>query len=366
MFELSTLRAAPLSPARPPDDADDPLIGDLAGREYGFAAAGVPPVRFPRDRQSLDNIWKMASTTASVPSGAERLAAVWTTMLTPAARVPLTPETGGGQRFAAIAVIDRPNRTGVLTVVEVSFAPQKSKFARPIVVGATARMASEVDQMAELLEDLYVRALPQARSAAQRQAVRATWLGGGDAVAAFDPTWRDRVKAMGIIMGLNIEVVEEPARRVRDVEASLGQTAAPAYLLVWQRYSRGAERITDSFRQICADGEVILLGEEAFVDAIIEARLTLIERGQADPPVDEPAGRTPPEAGEERFYIKTGGSKTGDLLIDVTDCGHNQWGSDRQRKAPRASMGVVRLEGVRPKSLFLCSKCSKHRWRARF
>jgi hypothetical protein len=364
MFELSTLRAAPLSVARPPSDAADSSIGALAGREFGFAAAGVPPVRFPRDRQSLANIWKLAI--ASVPPAAEELAALWTTLLNPCSRIPLTSAVGDGRRFALVGVIDSPYRTGVLTIVEVLFAPQASKWAPPAVAGVATRVATNVDKMAELLEDLYIRALPQAQSPAQKQAVRAMWLGGGDAAAASDPMWRDRIKAMGAVMGLNIEVVEEPARRTRNVVAALGQTAAPVYLFVWQPHSRGAERITDSFRQVCADGEVVLLDEPEPADAILEARLALVERGQADPPSGVPVGRTPPVVGEERFYIKTGGSKAGDLLIDVTDCGHNKWGGDVQRKSPRASMGVARLEGVRPKALFLCSKCNKHRWRARF
>jgi len=250
--------------------------------------------------------------------------------------------------------------------VKVSLAPRRSKFAQPGVVAASARVVSDVDQMAEQLEELFVRALPQARSAAQRSATRAMWLGGSSAVAATAGAWRARIEAMGAAMGLRIEIVEEPARYVRRVEASLGGAAPPVYLLVWQPMSWGAERLVDTFRRICLDGDVIVLNEATFPDALLEARLALIERGQAEPLVPAEHSRRAPSAGEERFYIKTGGSKTGDLLVEVADCGHDQWGGDTRRKAPRALMGVERLEGIRPELLFRCAKCSKNRWRARF
>jgi hypothetical protein len=192
------------------------------------------------------------------------------------------------------------------------------------------------------------------------------WLGGSNTIAATDGAWRARIEAMGAAMGLRIEVVEEPARHVRRVEASLANGTPPAYLLVWQPMSRGAERLIDTFRRMCLDGDVVHLEEATFPDALIEARLALIERGQAEPLAPVQRDRRPPSIGEERFYVKTGGSKTGDVLVEVADCGHDQWGGDARRKAPRALMGVERLEGRRPESLFRCAKCGKHRWRARF
>jgi hypothetical protein len=342
------------------------VLAGLAGREFRFAAQGIPSLRLPRDRQSLENIWKMISRTPGEHAAASWNPAVWTALTAPATRIPLTPEQGVDRAFAAVAAVDLPNRTHVLAIVKVSLAPKQSKFAQPVVAAASALVVSDVDQMAEQLEDLFLGALPQARSAAQRSATRAMWLGGSSVVAATDGTWRGRIEAMGAAAGLRIEIVEEPAGHVRRVEANLGSAVPPTYLLVWQHMSRGAERLVDTFRRICLDGEVILLDEGSFADALLEARLGLIERGLAEPPVPAPDDRRAPSAGEERFYVKTGGSKAGDLLVEVADCGHDQWGGDTRRKAPRALMGVERLEGIRPESLFHCAKCSKNRWRARF
>jgi hypothetical protein len=169
-------------------------------------------------------------------------------------------------------------------------------------------------------------------------------------------------------MGLRAEIIEEPARRVRSVRTTLGGVADPGHLLVWQPKCRGAEQVVRSYRELCPDGEVIVLSGPTFPGALAEARLALIGLGLADPAIRgiPDGGRRLPAAGEERFYIKVGGSKAGDLLVPVPDCGHGQWGGDARRKAPRAVMGVERLEGARPRALFRCARCNQHRWRARF
>jgi hypothetical protein len=345
---------------------DDPLLAELAGREIRFAAPGIPPLRLPRDRQSLENIWKMISQPPAGQAEAAWGSAAWTALTSPTTRIPLTPVQATAREFAAVTAVDLPNSTHVLAIVKVSLAPKQSKFAPTVVTAASARVVSEVDQMAEQLEELFLSALPQACSAAQQSANRAMWLGGSSAVAATDGAWRARIEAMGAAMGLQVEIVEEPARHLRHVEANLGSTSPPTYLMVWQPMSRGAEHLVDAFRRICQDGEVVCLQEATFPDALLEVRLALIERGQAEPPTPARRCRRPPSSGEERFYVKRGGSKTGDVLVEVPDCGHDQWGGDARRKAPRALMGVERLEGIRPESLFRCAKCSKNRWRARF
>ena len=101
---------------------------------------------------------------------------------------------------------------------------------------------------------------------------------------------------------------------------------------------------------------------------LVETRLALVQLGLAEPDTHAAIerARKAPADGEERFYVKVGGSKVGDMLIPVLDCGHGQWGSDARRKAPRAVMGVQHLEGASPRALHRCGKCAKHRWRARF
>ena len=256
----------------------------------------------------------------------------------------------------------------VLGIVRIGLAVRSGRHAQAVLNHACAFVEADPDVMAERLEALFVDALPQARSQALRGAGRAMWLGGDRAVTAACPAWRGQVEAVCAVMGLCVEIIEEPARRVRNVRTALGGMAVPGHLLVWQPKCGGTEQLVRSYRELCTDGEVIVLSEPEFPGALAEARLALTVLGLADPAVDRiPCGdRLPPAADEERFYIKVGGSKAGDVLVPVPDCGHGQWGGDARRKAPRAVMGVERLEGARPRALFRCARCTKHRWRARF
>lgn len=368
MFELSALRAACVPAARPPDDSDGSLLAKLGSREFRFAVPAVRAVRLPRDAQSLANLWKLISCPPADRPDAGWPAAVWTALMAPASCVPLVASAGSGQKLAALAVVEMTGRAPVLAIVKIAVTQGESRYAQPVILHASAVVAAGLDGMAEQLEGLFADALPQARSEALRSARRAMWLGGDRTVNAEDAAWRRRVQAVCAVMGLRAEIIEEPARRMRSVETALGTAAVPGHLLVWQPMCRGAERLINSFQKLSADGEVIFLSEAAFPDVLVETRLALVQLGHAEPGarMAMEAGRTAPAAGEERFYVKVGGSKTGDALVSVPDCGHGQWGSDARRKAPRAVMGVQQLEGARPRALFRCAKCTKHRWRARF
>lgn len=367
MFELGALRAASVSVSGPPNGSDDSALMELAGRQYRFPVPAVPAARLPRDLSSLTALRERicCSTDRADPTWR---AAVWTALVAPASVVPLIPFDGAGQEFAAIAVVDRFGHAPALAVVRIALEPTASKWARATVVRATGNVVADPDVMAEELERLFADALPEARATQAHSATRAMWLGGDCTVSADVPKWRTLVEAMGAVMGLRIEVVEDPARRLRTVETALGEAAPPAYLLLWQSMSRGAERLIDLFSRVNPAGEVLVLAEADFQDALVESRLNLMELGLADPTpcTGNVSNRPVPGGSEERFYIKVGGGKSGDALIDVPDCGHGQWGSNVRRKAPRAAMGVELLEGVRPTALFLCARCTKHRWRARF
>lgn len=342
------------------------MVAGLAGRVFRFGVPAVPEARLPRDAESLAHLWKAISCPAASYADADWAAVVWTALTAPVSRVPLVPLDGCGQEFAALAVVEAAGRTPLLGIVRVAVSRRESKFARSMLLRASALVEADPDVMAERLEELFWDAAPQARSEALRSGCRAMWLGGGSACG--DGVWRGRVEAVCAVMGLRVEIVEEPARRIPTVEAALGGGPAPGYLLVWQPMCRGAERLISTFRKISPDGEVITLTEGAFPDVLVETRFALAQLGLAEPGPAATSGTDDrgPVPGEERFYVKVGGSKVGDLLTPVPDCRHERWGSDVRRKAPRALMGVERLEGVRPEALFLCGKCSSHRWRARF
>jgi hypothetical protein len=367
MFELSALLAAPTRALQPPVGDDPSLLAGLRGREYRFPVPAVPAARLPRDAQSLANLWKSVSTPESDTWGALWPSAVWTALTTPAARIPLVASDGCGQEFAVAAAVE----TGagqVMAVVSIGVTQGSSRYAQPAVHHASAVVEADLVLMAVRLEELFLDAIPQARAAAVRGARRAVWLGGDITVSAADLTWRSRIEAVCAVAGLRAEVVEEPGRRVRSIRASMAAGTPPECLLVWQPRARGAESLVGFYLELTAEGEIITLAEPAFRDALAQARVALAElslTGPAGVP-DGRAARIPPAAGEERFYVKIGGSKAGDVLVPVPNCGHGQWGSDARRKAPRAAMGVEILEGIRPRTLFRCARCTKHRWRARF
>lgn len=367
MFELSALFAVPVRALLPPGDSDASPLAELRGREFRFPVPAVPAARLPRDAQSLANLWKSVSCPPPDYCAPWWPSAVWTALTAPVSRVPLVAPVSGGQEFAVAAVVET-GPTHVLAIVRIGVIARASKHAQSVVRHASAVVEADPAVMAERLEGLFLSALPQARSAAVRGARRAMWLGGDATVSAADPAWRRRIEAACAVAGLAAEVIEEPGRRVRSVQASLGSGSPPDCLLVWQPKCRSAEPLVSAFQDLNAEGEVVRVTEAAFSDALAEARLALAQLVAAAPASisDGRVARIRPTAGEERFYVKAGGSKAGDVLVPVPDCEHGQWGSDARRKAPRAAMGVELLEGIRPKALFRCARCTKHRWRARF
>ena len=63
-----------------------------------------------------------------------------------------------------------------------------------------------------------------------------------------------------------------------------------------------------------------------------------------------------PVAGEVRFYKKTHSKPSYDVLVKISDCGHNSWQS--ANKADKAKKGIERLEGSSDwKSLYHCGSC---------
>jgi hypothetical protein len=176
-----------------------------------------------------------------------------------------------------------------------------------------------------------------------------------------------RVAGVSATFGLQTEVVKDASRHTRQIATRLG-AGPPSYLLVWRPAARGVEPAIAAFRDASAEGELVELDEPTFADALLELRWALGDLGliNGPPEMDIVPAMPPPAAGEERFYIKYRGSKTGDVMIDVADCGHGQWGSDVRRRAPRAYKGIIAGIGAVPRTLYRCAKCTKHRWRARY
>lgn len=332
---------------------DGPDLREIASLELRFPIKGVNALRLPK---------QTAAAGAFLAACGPDQALLWTALTDPASRVPLAPAAiGGARRAAAVAAVEGPSGE-VLAAAVLAVLPGASRHAPPELVSLELRQAADDDAMLDLLAWLWADADPAARAAAPGAA--AVWLGGNLSTAAGAET---AVSGAGAAFGLVVEAVPDAHRRVRQVAVRLAE-GPPEYLMVWQPHAYGTEDAVQAYRSATAEGEVIVLDEPALDDALLELRYALAEMGLAEAggePSPE-AGRVPPKPGEERFYVKGRGSKTGDVMIDVADCGHGKWGSDVRRLAPRAYKGIWHGEGVAPKSLYRCASCGKHRWRARY
>jgi len=340
MFGLSGYLKAPHTPTA----AD---LQGLKSRVYRFRGS-TPDLRLPKDPSGLAPL-------LAAPEGD----AAWSALSAPQGRVPLcAPE--GCRRVALVTAIDEV--AGVaLARVTLTVVPPAGKHGQPVLADATIEVARGRDAQLGLLTCLWEEADPAARTASG--GVPAVWLGNdpGKPASSLPAT----VQALGAAYGLDVEVVRDARRRSREVGVRLAKSP-PAYVFTWMPHAVGCEAAVASFEAASEEGEVLVLLEREEADVLVEFALLLDEHGFADPSPDGPPAVEAPKPGEERFFIKGMGSKVGDVMIAVLDCGHGQWGSDARRKAPRAYKGIWAQQGVRPTALFKCKKCSKNRWRARW
>jgi hypothetical protein len=189
--------------------------------------------------------------------------------------------------------------------------------------------------------------------------------------ATLPDDWRLQVLAVGAVRGLEIEVLEQPHRRLPDVLRAIRERR-PDLVLIWDPYVAGtADRIAAEVGEAAEEeGIIIRIDEAGLEDALLLARLeldALLAHWVVGPPDDgDAAGPVipSPTAGEERYYRKLYGSAVGDIMRRIEDCGHNQWQSTN--KAPRAWKGIERMENATPEHLSRCMRGGCRRWCARF
>lgn len=278
----------------------------------------------------------------------------------PLGRVPLA-EVDGCRRAALVSAV-RDGTNTVLAAVTLTVRAGKSRHEQPELVRVSLATATDPDAMIDLLALLWADALPEFRAACP--GLSTVWLGNDPRDPAS--TLPADIAAVGAAYGLDIEVVRNAPRMTRELAVRLGQRP-PDYVFVWAPHAAGTEQAVAAYEKATEEGEVFRIVEPDSQDALVELRLCLDELGLAAL-TSQTGGtdRTAPQPGEERFYVKRYGSAVGDVMVDVQDCGHNQWGSDCRRKAPRAAKGIAAGENATLKALFRCKRCTKHRWRARF
>lgn len=266
-----------------------------------------------------------------------------------------------GRRRVALLAAVHEDATVALACVTLTVVPPAGRHGQPEVEGAVVDVARDRDDHVRLLCAVWADADPVARAAAG--GAPAVWL-GNDPHRPASPL-PDAVRALGAVYGLDVEVIRDVHRRLRKVAVRLAESP-PAYLLSWTPHASGCAAATAAYAAASQEGEVLALVEREETDVLLELRLHLEDLGLAEPGRDPVPTTEPPGPGEERFFIKIRGSKVGDVMVDVPDCGHGHWGSDSRRPAPRAYKGIGAQQGAPPKALFRCEKCTKHRWRARW
>jgi hypothetical protein len=350
VFALSPLVHAAAVPAPIPYVSGTVDLRALPS-EYRFPVAGVPALRLPKRPQKVAE---------ALAAAGEQAPMLWSTLTGPVHRVPLTAPAD--ERRAALITGCRSDPGVAIVEARVAVRSGASRHGSSDLVEVSLAVAPNSDAAVDLLEVVWRDALPAARSAAR--GARLLWLGGDPGRSAAGGELR--VRGVCAAFGLRAEVVVDASRHLHQLSARVG-SSPPTFLAVWQPEAFGVEPVVRAFRA-ASEGEVVTLTEPALEDALLELRWALADLGlDGSPPPEATAeGRPVPVVGEERYYIKHHGTKTGDRMIEVADCGHGQWGSDQQRKAPRASKGIAGSVGVSPAQLFLCAKCTKNRWRARF
>lgn len=352
LYEL--LGAAPVRLVEPTGGGGVPR--QLASKEYRFALRGVPSVRLPKDVSALSDV--VAGVNGAAASAV---------LKDPRFRVPLRGEFGlrGVALLSPVVGADAGVDVGSgdvsVCLVRLSVRSPERPHLPPTIMSCSAEVCRGLEAIAEAIEAVWAEADP--RAFGSPGGLSAVWL-GGDLDRDTDGG-KARVSAICATYGLSVEFVDDVSRHLRNVNARLAG-APPDVVIVWSGHAHGVEPALTGFERATVEGEIVRIDEFEFEDALVELRWQFQEldgAGDADV-VAVDAGM--PSSGDERCYIKIGGSGVGDVMIEVPDCGHGQWASDCRRKAPRACKGVTVSAGAQPVALFRCSKCRKHRWRARF
>jgi hypothetical protein len=221
------------------------------------------------------------------------------------------------------------------------------------------------EALTEGLERLVLERIPAERFAADSQVhqVPMLWVGGSlDEVRSRD--WSERIRAMGLVRGFGIEIIEQPVRRFAQVRDRLNQVARRT--IFWQPYCGGKE-----YALAAGIGSLqpVYVQAPDLDGALVEARERLAEFIDVDDDGTTGAVRELPRAGETRYYKKHFSRRGGgDKMVDRGDCNHGAWTFVSNGSAPQAERGIAKLERDTPwVKLEKCTRCTGGGvWRATY
>lgn len=158
------------------------------------------------------------------------------------------------------------------------------------------------------------------------------------------------VAALAVDAPSSVRKIKSEQSRARLLELQQQATANTQELELARLFSEDNESLKDQLEKAKAEA-----ARQASRAEVAEHALEVLKSGASDEEPDDDDDATP-KAGEARYYKKTHSKPSYDVLVRISDCGHNSWQS--ATKADKAKKGVDRLESSSHwKNMFHCGSC---------
>ncbi|WP_250627053.1 syntaphilin domain-containing protein [Pinirhizobacter soli] len=164
--------------------------------------------------------------------------------------------------------------------------------------------------------------------------------------------------ALGVEPPFEIQEIRSHRARMRIRKLEEDGKSTAEELVLAQEFLKENEELREEIKALHQVIAQMKGGYEVEGNAVDEPE----EAGEANAGEESPE----PQPGETRFYKKTHSKPGYDVLVQVADCGHNNWES--AHSAHKARKGLIRLEGKDDWTLLNhCATCTGGgRWRVRW
>lgn len=160
------------------------------------------------------------------------------------------------------------------------------------------------------------------------------------------------VSAFSVLAPPEISVIKAVAARKQLADLQAKAQSAEDFRELAEVFAEENEKLKIEAAQL---QEELVQTQLKYVNALQDAQAP----AQVDSflPTADGQDEQPPKRGETRFYKKTRSKDSYDVLVRVTDCGHNVW--QGAAKADKAKKGIEKLEGTNDwKSVSHCGTCT--------
>lgn len=159
------------------------------------------------------------------------------------------------------------------------------------------------------------------------------------------------VAALAVDVPASVRKIKTEQSRARLFELQQQANANTQELELARLFIEENESLKDQLEKAKAE-----TARQASRAEVAEYALEVLKTGGSDEEPDEENDDATPKTGEVRYYKKTHSKPSYDVLVRISDCGHNSWQS--ANKADKAKKGVEKLEsGSDWKNMFHCGSC---------